>query len=122
MIEESVIKTVIEQTDIVRLVGEYVQLKKKGTRLLGLCPFHREKTPSFSVNAERGAYYCFGCHEGGSAVQFLMKIENLTFPEAIERLADRLGIEVVHTDNVSRENRLGCPHSATLYGFPVSGS
>ena len=105
MIEESVIKTVIEQTDIVRLVGEYVQLKKKGTRLLGLCPFHREKTPSFSVNAERGAYYCFGCHEGGSAVQFLMKIENLTFPEAIERLADRLGIEVVHTDNVSRENR-----------------
>ncbi len=98
MIEESVIKAVIEQTDIVRLVSEYVQLKKRGGRLLGLCPFHREKTPSFSVNPERGAYYCFGCHEGGSAVQFLMKMENLTFPEAIERLGERLGIEIVRTE------------------------
>ena len=97
MIEESVVRTVIERTDIVRLVGEYVQLKKRGGRLVGLCPFHREKTPSFSVNADRGAFYCFGCHEGGSAVDFLMKLENLTFPEAIERLAERLGIEVVHT-------------------------
>ena len=98
MIEESVIKAVIEQTEIVRLVSEYVQLKKRGGRLLGLCPFHREKTPSFSVNPERGAYYCFGCHEGGSAVQFLMKMENLTFPEAIERLGERLGIEIVRTE------------------------
>ena len=104
-IEESVIKTVIEQTDIVRLVSEYVQLKKRGGRLIGLCPFHREKTPSFSVNGERGAYYCFGCHEGGSAVQFLMKIENLTFPEAIERLAERLGIEVVRTNSVQAGQR-----------------
>lgn len=98
MIEESVVKTVIERTDIVRLISEYVQLRKRGGRLIGLCPFHREKTPSFTVNGEKGAYYCFGCHEGGSAVDFLMKLENLSFPEAIERLAERLGIEVVHTE------------------------
>ena len=105
MIEESVIKAVIEQTDIVRLVSEYVQLKKRGGRLLGLCPFHREKTPSFSVNPERGAYYCFGCHEGGRAVQFLMKMENLTFPEAIERLGERLGIEIVRTEGAQWRKR-----------------
>ncbi|MBQ9817341.1 MAG: DNA primase [Proteobacteria bacterium] len=106
MIEESVIRTVIERTDIVRLIGEYVQLKRRGGRLIGLCPFHREKTPSFSVNAERGAFYCFGCHEGGSAVDFLMKLENLSFPEAIERLAERLGIEVVHTNGYAAEKRV----------------
>ncbi len=106
MIEESVIKAVIERTDIVRLISEYVQLKRRGGRLVGLCPFHREKTPSFSVNGERGAYYCFGCHEGGSAVDFLMKLENLTFPEAIERLAGRLGIEVVHTGRQSDQSRI----------------
>lgn len=106
MIEESVIKAVIERTDIVRLISEYVQLKRRGGRLIGLCPFHREKTPSFSVNGERGAYYCFGCHEGGSAVHFLMKLENLTFPEAIERLASRLGIEVTHTNRQSEQNRV----------------
>ncbi len=106
MIEESVIRTVMERTDIVRLISEYVQLKKKGGRLLGLCPFHREKTPSFSVNPERGAFYCFGCHEGGSAIDFLMKLENLTFPEAIERLAERLGIEVVHTEKAYSNQRV----------------
>ncbi len=83
MIEESVIKTVIERTDIVQLVGEFVQLKRRGGRLVGLCPFHREKTPSFTVNADRGAFYCFGCGTGGSAVDFVMKMESITFPEAI---------------------------------------
>ena len=99
MIEESVIKTVIERTDIVQLVGEYVQLKRRGGRLVGLCPFHREKTPSFTVNADRGAFYCFGCSAGGSAVDFVMKMESITFPEAIERLAERLGITVTHVSS-----------------------
>lgn len=105
MIEESVIRTVIERTDIVRLVGEYVQLKRRGGRLVGLCPFHREKTPSFSVNPDHGAFYCFGCHEGGSAVDFLMKLENLSFPEAIEKLAEKLGIEVVYTHKSNDNSR-----------------
>lgn len=97
MIEESVIKEVIERTDIVRLVGEYVPLKRRGANMWGCCPFHKEKTASFSVNADRGAYYCFGCHKGGHAIQFLMDIAGLTFPEAVEQLADRLGIEVLHS-------------------------
>lgn len=99
MIEESVIKTVMERTDIVRLVSEYVQLRMKSGRYWGCCPFHQEKTPSFQVNPARGCYYCFGCHEGGNASTFLMKMEGLSFPESIERLAERLGIEIVHTDS-----------------------
>ena len=99
MIEESVIKTVMDRTDIVQLIGEYVQLKRRGGRLVGLCPFHREKTPSFTVNADRGAFYCFGCSAGGSAVDFLMRMESITFPEAIERLAERLGIPVTYVSS-----------------------
>ena len=94
MIDESVIRTVIERTDIVRLVKEYVPLRTKSGRLWGCCPFHHEKTPSFTVNPDRGIFYCFGCHEGGNAAKFLMKLEGVSFPEAIERLAERLGIEV----------------------------
>ncbi len=94
MIEESVIKSVLGGTDIVRLVGEYVQLKRIGRSVKGLCPFHHEKTPSFHVNAERHTYHCFGCGVGGNAVDFLMRMENLSFPEAVERLANRLGIEI----------------------------
>ena len=98
MIDESIIKAVIEQTDIVRLIGEYVQLKKRGRRLVGLCPFHHEKTASFYVTPERGLFKCFGCGVGGSAASFLMQIERLSFPEAIERLADRLGITIKRVD------------------------
>lgn len=94
MIDESVIKTVIERTDIVRLVNEYVPLRSKSGRMWGCCPFHHEKTPSFTVNPDRGIFYCFGCHEGGNAAKFLMKLEGISFPEAIERLAERLGMEV----------------------------
>lgn len=98
MIDESVIRTVIERTDIVRLVKEYVPLRAKSGRLWGCCPFHHEKTPSFTVNPDRGIYYCFGCHEGGNAAKFLMKMEGVAFPEAIERLAERLGIEIKPID------------------------
>ncbi len=105
MIEESVIREVIERTDIVRLVGEYVPLKRRSGRFWGCCPFHKEKTASFSVNPERGAYYCFGCHKGGHAVNFLMEMEGCSFPEAVEQLADRLGVEVRRTEGVREESR-----------------
>lgn len=113
MIEPSTVKSVIEGTDIVRLVGEYVQLKKRGRTLTGLCPFHREKTPSFTVSVERNAFYCFGCSTGGSCVDFVMKIEGLSFPEAIGRLADRLGIQI---ERVAREGGpISRAPSKTLY-------
>jgi len=78
--------------DIVDVVGEYVQLKKSGRAFLGLCPFHSEKTPSFNVNAERQFFHCFGCGAGGDVFSFLMKMEQLTFPEALHKLAERAGI------------------------------
>ena len=105
MIEESVIKAVVERTDIVRLISEYVQLKKRGGTLVGLCPFHHEKTPSFHVSAERGRFHCFGCGKNGDAISFLMEHEGLRYPEAIERLAERVGIEIVHTSREPDKTR-----------------
>jgi len=83
--------------DIVEVVGESVKLTKRGRSWVGLCPFHKEKTPSFHVNPERGFYHCFGCHASGDAIKFLKETEGLDFVEAIRRLAERMGIEVVET-------------------------
>ncbi len=76
------------------VVGQYVALTRKGSNLFGLCPFHGEKTASFSVKPEKGIYYCFGCHKGGGAVNFIMEIENLGYPDAVRFLAKRAGLEV----------------------------
>jgi DNA primase len=85
--------TVKQQADIVRIVGEYVKLKKAGAQnFSGLCPFHNEKTASFSVHAQRQYYYCFGCHESGDVFKFVQKIENITFPEAVRAVAQKLRI------------------------------
>lgn len=85
--------TLKQQADIVRIVGDYVKLRKAGAqRFAGLCPFHSEKTPSFSVNATQQFYYCFGCHEAGDVFKFIQKIENITFPEAVRLIAQKLGV------------------------------
>ena len=76
------------------VVGRYVTLKRSGANLFGLCPFHGEKTPSFSVSPDKGIYYCFGCHKGGGAVNFMMEIEGLSYPDAVRALAARVGMEV----------------------------
>lgn len=78
--------------DIVKIVGDYVQLRKAGANMLGLCPFHQEKTPSFAVHAGKQIFHCFGCGVGGDVFKFIMLVDNLTFPEALERLADKVGI------------------------------
>ena len=82
------------RADIVQVVSAYVPLKKNGSRYWGLCPFHHEKTPSFSVNAEQNLYYCFGCKAGGNVVQFVQEMEHLTFPEAAEHLARQMRMPV----------------------------
>jgi DNA primase len=87
-------------TDIVALIGEHAALKKVGRRWSGLCPFHTEKTPSFSVNAEEGFYYCFGCHASGDAITFVRSMERLDFVDAVRLLADRAGI-TLHEDRES---------------------
>ena len=84
----------IARNDIVDVVGSYVQLTRKGTNLFGLCPFHSEKTGSFSVAPDKQIYYCFGCKKGGGAVNFIMDIENLSYPDAVHFLAKRVGMEV----------------------------
>ncbi len=85
--------TVKQQADIVRIIGDYIKLKKTGTQnYSGLCPFHGEKTPSFSVHATKQFYYCFGCHEKGDVFSFIQKVENITFPESVRLVAQKLGI------------------------------
>jgi DNA primase len=94
-IPDSFLDELVRKSDIVELVGGYVKLSKRtGGNMFGLCPFHGEKTPSFSVNADKQMYYCFGCGKGGGAINFIMEIENLTFPDAVAHLAKRAGMAV----------------------------
>ena len=93
-VPDETVREILQRIDLVRLVGETVPLRKAGARFVGLCPFHAEKTPSFSVNAEQGFYYCFGCHAGGDAISFLRELQGLDFREAIEQLAARTGIAI----------------------------
>lgn len=101
---QEVIDQVIEANNIVDVIGSYVKLTKKGSTYFGLCPFHNEKTPSFSVtdNGARQMYYCFGCHKGGSVLTFVMKYEGSTYLDALKELADRAGIALPKPD-ISRE-------------------
>lgn len=94
MFDDSALTEIRSRLDLVDLVSEHVSLKKAGSNYKGLCPFHSEKTPSFIVSPEKQIFHCFGCHEGGDLFSFLMKLESLTFPEAIERLASKAGIEL----------------------------
>ncbi|MCW5960819.1 MAG: DNA primase [Pyrinomonadaceae bacterium] len=97
-----------DRADLLRIVEPYAQLKKKGANWMGCCPFHQEKTPSFSVNPAKGFYKCFGCGKGGTAYNFLMEIEGLSFPEAIKRVADISGIplpEPVDDENFQKSKK-----------------
>lgn len=91
---QEIIEEVRLQNDIVEVVSQYVPLKQKGSSYFGLCPFHNERTPSFSVNGEKQFYYCFGCGAAGNVIGFLMEMENCDFPDALQRLADRAHIEL----------------------------
>jgi DNA primase len=91
-LDQSIIREILARTDIGTLVGMRVQLRKRGNDLVGLCPFHAEKTPSFHVHPDRGFFKCFGCGQGGDAIKFVQLTENASFPEAARMLADRAGI------------------------------
>src|SRR5664279_780697 len=94
MIAEDKVREVAERLSIVEVVSEYVQLRRAGANYTGLCPFHAEKTPSFNVNPAREIFHCFGCGAGGNAFSFIMKIEGLSFPEAVKLMARKTGIEI----------------------------
>lgn len=108
-IPQDFIDNLLDKVDIVDVVSDYVSLKRSGNKHLGLCPFHNEKTPSFTVDGDKQLFYCFGCHVGGNVVGFLEKKENLTFFETIEELAKRVNVTVpiVNSDapSISRETR-----------------
>ena len=91
---DELIEEVRSRNDIVDVISQYVRLSKKGSTYFGLCPFHNEKTGSFSVSPNKQMYYCFGCHAGGNVFTFLMQYENYTFGEAMEALAERAGVDL----------------------------
>jgi DNA primase len=99
MIGQETIDRVRRETKIVELVGETVKLQRRGRSFTGLCPFHKEKTPSFHVNAERGFYHCFGCHASGDVFKFVQETEGLDFVEAVRSLAERAGIDVIENES-----------------------
>ncbi|MCR4903960.1 MAG: DNA primase [Butyrivibrio sp.] len=96
---DDIIEEVRSRNDIVDVVGQYVHLQKKGANYFGLCPFHNEKSPSFSVSPGKQMFYCFGCGEGGNVFSFLMKYDNLTFQEAVKELAQRSGVNLPDVDD-----------------------
>ncbi len=99
MIAQETLDRVRRDANVVEIVGESVKLTKRGRSFVGLCPFHKEKTPSFHVNPERGFYHCFGCHASGDAIKFLQETEGLDFIEAVRRIAERMGIDIVETSS-----------------------
>lgn len=109
-IPEHVIENVRKSNDVVDVIGEYVQLKKQGRNFFGLCPFHDENTPSFSVTQEKQIFHCFGCKKGGNVITFLMELEGYSFINALQILADRAGIELPeiesnYNSNISTESQ-----------------
>jgi DNA primase len=103
---KSTVEDLLARINIVDIVSQHVKLRRTGKNLVGLCPFHQEKTPSFTVSIEKQIYYCFGCHEGGNAINFLMKYENLTFQETLENLGRQYGVEVTHRSGEKRSSTL----------------
>ncbi|MCB1087104.1 MAG: DNA primase, partial [Verrucomicrobiae bacterium] len=93
-ISRETVERIIDETDIVEVIGSYFPLKRAGSRYLALCPFHSEKSPSFGVNPQRQIFHCFGCGAGGDVIKFVQQYENLSFPEAAKKLADRAGIHL----------------------------
>lgn len=98
MISEKSVQEIIEAAKVEEVIQDYVNLKRRGVNMIGLCPFHNEKTPSFTVSPSKNIYKCFGCGKGGNAVQFLMDHDNMTFPEALRFLANKFNIEIEETE------------------------
>lgn len=102
-ISEHKIEEIRSSANIVDIISEYVQLRKRGKNYIGLCPFHKEKTPSFSVSEDKQIYHCFGCHNGGNVFKFLMEYKKISFVEAVEELAEHLGIQLDFDQSTSEK-------------------
>jgi DNA primase len=113
------IEEVRSRADIVEVIGAHVRLRKAGRNFVGLCPFHGEKTPSFTVNREKGFFHCFGCGAGGTVFNFLMRMDGVTFPEAVRGLAKRYGVTIA--EESPRDPRASAEREAMLRAAEVSG-
>ncbi len=113
---EDIIEEVRARNDIVDVVSQYVKLQKKGNSYFGLCPFHNERSPSFSVSRDKQMYYCFGCGAGGDAYAFLMEYEGLSFPEAVQQLAQQAGVELPVVEGFG-EDRAQADYKSSLLGI-----
>lgn len=107
LISDSKINQIVQSSNIVDIIGEYVDLKRAGSSFKGLCPFHNEKTPSFTVDEKKQLFHCFGCGAGGDVVSFIMQKEGLSYPESLKFLADKAGISIDYTENpkVNKKNK-----------------
>ena len=113
-IPQQVIDEIREKTDIVNIIGQYVQLKKSGKNYTGLCPFHEERTPSFSVASDRQFYHCFGCGRGGNVFNFIQELEGLSFQEAVVRVAEMEGIPL-SSQYMTTSKQVGHNKNDSLY-------
>ena len=102
-LKDASVQAVLSAGSIVDVISGYTSLRKRGVTYSGLCPFHQEKTPSFTVSADKGLYYCFGCGEGGDLVRFVERMENLSFAEAIEQLGERFGVAVEYEEGTGAD-------------------
>lgn len=116
MIKQEDVEKILDATEIIDVVGAFVPLKKRGVNYLGQCPFHNEKTPSFTVSPTKGIFKCFGCGEAGNAVQFLMKHEHYTYVEALRFLANKYGIEI-HETQLTEEEKKTKDKKESLYNI-----
>lgn len=98
-LSKTIISDILSRTDIVDVIGERLKIKKMGQNYVALCPFHKEKTPSFVINGQKQFYHCFGCGASGNAIGFLMEFENLSFRDAATLLANRVGIEIPQNES-----------------------
>src|SRR5512139_2428814 len=114
LIPEDKINEIRQRASIVEVVSDYVSLKKSGKNYLGLCPFHSERTPSFTVNEEKGIFHCFGCGAGGNVFNFLMRTGQMSFPESVRTVAKRYNV-VLPTKELSEEEKRRRSLKSKLY-------
>ena len=114
MISQKTIQEIFETVKVEDVIGDFIKLTRRGVNYIGLCPFHNEKTPSFTVSPAKNIYKCFGCGEGGNAVNFIMGVEQLSYPEALRSLAKKYNIDI-EEDEISEEQRAQIQLSDSLY-------
>ena len=118
---DNLVEEVRARNDIVEVISSYVRLQKKGSNHFGLCPFHNEKTASFSVSQPKQMYHCFGCGKSGNVITFIMEYENYTFPEALKLLADRAGVALPEIEYSKEEKERDSLKSRVLEAYREAG-